>query len=224
MALCTVFLVASFGEGPKKKLGKGGFWNKDNSYSFKTAKEMTPENSVLVCFSMADVSTKLLYAQINPEKSPMIFPVEDEGGKSFVYFPPVEPGTHFKLLSGQTKKDDRTLMYYNGLQYKHKLDIIVPDKPGIYYAGILSDHVDYTSLDTLKVYNTPAGTVEIVKVKAGRTLVKSIFSNMAIPKSEEELEKYRLKTELSVLKGLLGKYKKTAWESVIRAKMEEISK
>ena len=198
MTMLVVFvlcILAVFADTPKKKLNKGGYYHDDNSYSFD--KELTPENSVVVYFSTAGAGADFVYSQMNPNKEPLIFPLKNKG--SSMIFPLVEPGSFLKAVRGSFSTAGVQYIFCDSLNSAYRLDIQVPSKPGLYFAGVIAPFADYSSFETLKL----------------------TFGNI---KTQEDYDDLMRRMELKALKDALSKFKKTDWEPVITARIEELSK
>lgn len=187
------------------KSKKEGYYNAETqSYSSEPAKELTPENSVLVFYSTSGVATKFVYTQLNQTKMPAVFKVKSEGRPDTVIMPLVEPGSFLKTIGGNQIYGDRIYIFSPELNGYYKFDIQVPSKPGIYYAGYLIEKFDYSSYE--KFIESSKGSIVIGM------------------KNEEEFNEAMKSLEVAALKVVLKKYKGTDWEPLINARMEELSK
>lgn len=206
--LLSVFVLAVTNAEVKKKLNKGGYYHEDGSYSFNTEKELTPKNSVLIYYTSGGLVENVTYAQINPKKEPMIFPIKSQGMAGVCVMPPAEPGSYFKVIEGTQKTANVDYYFMGGINLSYRIDIKVPEKPGIYFAGILSEAFPVSTYEEFLEYK---------KKEKGTT----IFINL---KSKEDFQKALDTQENACLKSMIKTYAGTAWEPFIKARMEELSK
>ncbi len=211
-AFCVTALTAAPAKKAKIKYGKkGGYYNEvERAYSMETEEELTPENSVLVYVYYNSINpVRLLYAQINPAKEPMLFTAENKFLSTAVIYPLAKPGSVFKLLQGTIKQGRDTWLFSTDLNLSQgMMDIQLPSEPGLYFAGAPFDltHVSEASFED---------QVEHVKadIAAGKTRL-----------TEEKYQKKLDKLERKALSDIQREYAGTAWEPLISARLEELSK
>jgi hypothetical protein len=157
-------------------------------------KESTPENSVLVYGSIGDQTALARFTQMDPAFAPG---THEAWSLSF-FFDDIEPGSYLKLTYFESRmvrmKSTDYTIIDPGLQGKTPVDFRVPSKPGLYYIGCKTVNVDG---DNYSMDDATWGK-----------------------KAANPQAYYELLVLKKVLKAKIG----TAWEPVIRARMEELEK
>lgn len=186
--LCSVILFISCAT-------TGGFYQSNGKYAQN--ENLTPEDSVLVLMVIPDEVGSYTYGQVNVEKSPMNFTINNKNLSGTLVFPLVEPSANLKFLYGFSETKDAlgntwiNAMYDCNLSSSYGIDVNVPSASGIYFAGI--------NLDGKRYFESAVGLSEVEKQKYNQYFSKA-------------------------LKQALKQYKGTAWESVIVNKIEELGK
>lgn len=98
----------------------------------KTKRMGTPEDSVFVFGAIYD-GYEIRFTQFDPEFQPAYY----EHNANLYFFDNVEPGSYLKVTMFQHNGMNVTTTYYTGLQGKSTLDVRVPTKPGLYFAGFM---------------------------------------------------------------------------------------
>lgn len=134
--------------------------------------------------------------QLNPRQKPMI--IAPGTVKYSFYTAPVPVGSSLKIFYFETNVGRVTTMYYRGIQGKGPADIRV-EKPGLVYLGSL----EFVGKDRAQK-----------DADDGPGATKVVF----------DLYPVGAQKEIDVLRDILPKFKRTAWEPLIVARIKELEK
>jgi len=167
-----------------------------------------PSTSVLVYGSARQVKTfltvfagagpinSLELVQLNPQKEPMIITPARDG--AYFYTEPLPVGSSLKIFFYSMQLGNTITSYYRGIQGRGPSDVRL-EKPGLLYLGSLV-YCDKGYMDTHTV--------------SGRTIDQNSLD--LYPAGPDK--------EIDILKAILPKFRKTAWEALIINRIEELKK
>jgi hypothetical protein len=175
----------------------------------------TPRNSVLVygscstngiAFIKNAVPLSMKFLQTDPAKPAQH--LEYLGDHAFFY-KPVSPGGSYRLYYSETLiPGGREYTYYGIQQGPTAFDFTAPEKPGLYYAGDFE--INYNTKKAVSFSSDPKDSTWYRRTYEKNT---SVY---------EHGEKKLSDCEKQSLEYILKFYKDTAWEPLIRARMEEL--
>lgn len=173
----------------------------------------TPENSVLVYGWSTEPYVYLYYCDTKSDWET----IQKVGG-AFV-LPPAYKGANLEIKASRYEQSSSSqagnVIYHNSAMYEitnKEWNVNVPTDKALYYMGI-------HSIVEHNIYSWK--TIEEMRSKPGYVMA-------GFPKTKEEYDDWYKKTndntERACLKKLLKQYKGTAWEPLIKERMDELSK
>lgn len=173
----------------------------------------TPENSVLVYGWSIEPYVYLYYVDENSDWQT----IQKVGGEFFL--PPAPKGANLKVKASKyiytVSSGAGNVVYTRHEDYEvrnNEWNVKVPKDKPLYFMGI-------HSIVNLNVYSWK--TINEMRNELGNVMI-------GYPKTEDEYDDWYKKTytntEKACLKKLLKKYKGTAWEPLIKERMDELSK
>jgi len=167
-----------------------------------------PSTGVLVYGSAGQIKSVLSFlagegpienlqlVQLNPQKEPMIITPARIG--SYFYTQPLPVGASLKFFYYTMRSGNTVELDYRGMQGKGPSDVRL-DKPGLLYLGSLV-YCDKGYMDT------------------------HTFMGRKVDPNEFDLYPAGTDKEIDILKAILPKFRKTAWETLIINRIEELKK
>lgn len=142
-----------------------------------TKRAGTPEDSVFIFGCVMDANM-IRYTQLDPEFEPAYY----QFNHSYYFFEDVEPGSYLKLTTFEHNGPAMFTTYYIGFSGRTALDIRVPTKPGLYYAG----YVDFSEMKKKELIFLPVK--KYTEVKLLKFLLPSVKNKSWVPVIESRIK------------------------------------